>query len=109
MAGGKKPKLGELGGAWGSVRGVAGEGVLCSELASCLRCGERHVRARPLSCASLLFLKFIFRCSLASSSSCAALRSLFLTPSSRIAFLNSQFLLKAIFAGLCLRLGAGPV
>lgn len=70
--------------------------------------GSGHVRPRPLSCASLLFLKFIFRCSLASSSSCAALLSLFLTPSSRIAFLSSQFLLKAIFAGLCLRLGAGP-
>lgn len=33
--------LAQLGGVWGSVRGVAGEGVLCSELASCLRCGER--------------------------------------------------------------------
>lgn len=48
--------------------------------------GNGHVPTRPLACACLLFLKCIFRCSLASSSSCTALRSLFLSPSSRIAF-----------------------
>lgn len=91
--GGKVPILAGQGAFWlgWEVAGALYVGLLgreCCVLSShpAYAAGNDHVCARPLSCASLLFLKFIFRCSLASSSSCAALHSLFLTPSSRIAF-----------------------
>lgn len=69
MAQGKKPceggkgavvALAGLGGARGSVRGVAGEGVLCSELASCLHCGERSRAPEAFVLRLAAFFKIYF-------------------------------------------------
>lgn len=66
QGGKKKPNLGwerfwlswEVSGAL--YVGLLGRGVLCSELASCLRCGERHVCAQAFVLRLAAFFKIYF-------------------------------------------------